>query len=85
MSFEHKPGRGSLYPNEKRETEKHSHFRGTVKTPDGKEMWINMWLVEPVEGKKLPAFNVSLAVKNASTSNAGSDALAGLLAKLIAS
>lgn len=51
MAFEHKPNRGSLFRNEKKEKDTHPDSQGSALI-DGKEYWISAWRnAEP--GKKV--------------------------------
>ena len=60
--YEHKPGRGSLFKNDKREKDTQPQYKGTVKDPDGREMWISAWLEESKSGTKY--FSLSLQYKD---------------------
>ena len=44
MSYEPKPGQGSIFKNDKKEQEKHPDYKGSLVTPDGQECWVAMWL-----------------------------------------
>ena len=61
MSYEPKPGQGSIFKNDKKEQEKHPDYKGSLVTPDGQECWVAMWVKRP-EGKA-PFFSVSLQLK----------------------
>ncbi len=61
MSYEIKAGSGSMFKNEKKETEKHPDYNGTVVLPDGTECWINAWVKRP-DGKK-PYMSISIQPK----------------------
>lgn len=51
MAFEHKPNRGSLFRNDKKEKDTHPDSKGSALI-DGKEYWIAAWRnAEP--GKKV--------------------------------
>jgi hypothetical protein len=80
--FVHKVNRGSLFVNEERKTEKHAHFRGTVNV-NGAVYWIKAWNVEPEDGKKLPALNLSLTKQEGQATGDVGDTLSVLL-KLVA-
>jgi hypothetical protein len=43
MAFEHKPGSGSFFVNDKKEKETHADFNGTFKDLSGKEYYVNVW------------------------------------------
>lgn len=67
-TFEHKPGRGSLWKNDKREKDTQPQYKGTVKDPDGREMWISAWVEEAKSGQKY--FSLSVQYKD-EVDNAG--------------
>jgi hypothetical protein len=50
MSFQHKPNSGSLWRNDKKETEKHPDHTGTLNV-EGREYWLSAW-VNDANGKK---------------------------------
>lgn len=51
MAFEHKPNRGSLFRNDKKESDTHPDSKGSALI-DGTEYWISAWRnAEP--GKKV--------------------------------
>ncbi len=60
--YEHKPGRGSLFKNDKRETEKQPQYKGSGKDPDGREIWISAWIDETKSGDKF--FSMSFQYKD---------------------
>jgi len=68
MSYEMKPGQGSIFKNDKKTEEKHPDYKGSIMTPDGKECWISMWVKRP-EGKT-PFFSVSVQPKEQQTASA---------------
>ena len=41
---------GVLFKNDKKETEKHPDYKGSLTTPDGVECWVSAWIKRP-EGK----------------------------------
>ena len=61
MAYELKPGQGSIFKNDKKETDKHPDYKGSLMTPDGVECWVSMWVKRP-EGKT-PFFSVSIQTK----------------------
>ena len=61
MSYEMKPGQGSIFKNDKKTTEQHPDYKGSIMTPDGVECWVSMWVKRP-EGKT-PFFSVSIQAK----------------------
>ena len=50
MAYELKDNSGSLFRNEKKETDKHPNATGTVMV-DGVEYWISAWTKEGAKGK----------------------------------
>jgi hypothetical protein len=55
--------RGSIWKNEKKETEKHPDFTGSVNV-EGKEYWISGWKRRPDQSEKAPALSFSLKAKD---------------------
>lgn len=56
-----KPGQGSIFKNDKKESDNHPDYKGSLTTPDGVECWVSMWVKRP-EGKQ-PFFSVSVQPK----------------------
>ncbi len=56
-----KPGQGSIFKNDKKETDKHPDYKGSLMTPDGVECWVSVWVKRP-EGKQ-PFFSLSIQAK----------------------
>lgn len=50
MAYEQKEGQGSLFKNQRKETERHPDYNGTI-TIDGVERWISAWIKEGKNGK----------------------------------
>jgi hypothetical protein len=48
--FELKPGNFQLFKNGKKTDEKHADWTGSIKLPDGKEYWFNMYNKEGAKG-----------------------------------
>lgn len=42
MAYELKEGQGSVFPNDRKESDSHADWRGSIKI-DGKEYWLNGW------------------------------------------
>ena len=59
--FEHKPGRGSLFKNDRREKETQPEYKGSMKDPEGREMWVSAWVEESKYGKY---FSLSVQYKD---------------------
>jgi hypothetical protein len=56
--------RGSIWKNEKRETEKHPTHTGSINI-DGKEYWLNGWVRAKDASEKAPAMSFSVRAKEA--------------------
>ena len=54
--------RGALFKNERKETETHADYNGTINV-GGQEFWLNAWLKESKTGKKF--FSLSVKPKEA--------------------
>ena len=50
--YEIKPGNISLFKNDKGDNEKRPDYTGSMKTPDGVELQVSMWLTESQSGLK---------------------------------
>ena len=61
MSYEPKPGQGSIFKNDRKEKETHPDYKGSVVDLNGQPCWISLW-VKRSEGKP-PFFSVSLQAK----------------------
>jgi uncharacterized protein (DUF736 family) len=66
MAYEHKPGSGSMFRNEKKESDNHPDYKGDVMLPDGTMAWLDAWVKKP-EGKK-PFLSVSIKPKQTQSS-----------------
>ena len=76
--FEMKEGKGSLFPNGRKESETHADWQGSIKI-DGKEYWLNGWVkqgkterIELSAKLKDPNKNVAAALKQVRTGHAPS-------------
>ena len=63
MAYEHKPGSGSMFKNDRKESDNHPDYKGDGMTPDGTMVWLDAWVKKP-EGKK-PFLSVSMKPKEA--------------------
>ena len=63
MAYEHKPGSGSMFKNDKKESDNHPDYKGDGMAPDGTMVWLDAWIKRP-EGKK-PFLSVSMKPKDA--------------------
>lgn len=53
MAYEYKPGEITLFPNDKRQTDKHPNLKGQGKLLDGTEVWASAWVnINPSDGSK---------------------------------
>jgi uncharacterized protein (DUF736 family) len=43
MAYQQKPGRFSLWPNEKKTKETQPDWKGSIMLPDGSEHWFDAW------------------------------------------
>lgn len=57
MAYELKAGQGTIFKNNKKEKEIHPDYRGTIKTPDGNEYSVSLWVKK---GEKQSYFSVSV-------------------------
>lgn len=55
--------RGSIWKNEKKETEKHPDFTGSLNV-EGKEYWISAWKRRADQSDKAPALSFSIKAKD---------------------
>jgi uncharacterized protein (DUF736 family) len=63
--FEHKPGRLSLFKNDRKETDTQPDYRGDGKLPDGSDVWVSAWIEQGKNGNKY--FSLSVQPKDAVT------------------
>jgi len=68
MAYEQKPGQGSMFRNEKKTTDTHPDYKGSIMLPDGTECWISGWIKRP-EGKT-PFMSLSVQVKETQSASA---------------
>jgi len=62
MSYDNS-NRGSIWKNEKKQTESHPDFTGTYTDENGKEYWVSAWKRKPDAKPKAPALSFSLKAK----------------------
>ena len=61
MSYELKPGQGSIFKNDRKEKDTHPDYKGSIVDLSGQPCWISLW-VKRSEGKP-PFFSVSIQAK----------------------
>lgn len=54
--------RGSIWKNDKKETDKHPDFTGSLNV-DGVEYWVSAWKRKPDQSDKAPALSFSIKAK----------------------
>lgn len=71
MSYEQKPGQGSVFKNDRKESDTHPDYKGDATCPCCQsKLWLDMWVKKP-EGKK-PYLSVSMKAKDAAKATAQS-------------
>lgn len=50
MAYELKPGQGTIFKNNKL-SDNHPDYRGVIKTPDGKDFELSLWVKDGQKGK----------------------------------
>lgn len=53
MAYEHKPGKGSVFNNQYKESDRQPDMKGSMKTPDGKDWEVSGWWNEGRNGDYL--------------------------------
>jgi len=56
--------RGQIWPNDKKETDKHPDFKGSVNV-EGVEYWVSAWKRAPDANPKAPSLRFSIQKKEA--------------------
>jgi len=56
--------RGSLWGNDKKESDRHPDFKGSINI-EGKEYWLSGWKRKPDANPKAPALSLSVQSKDA--------------------
>lgn len=51
-NYQHKPGQGSLFKNDKKTSDKHPALKGKVMLPDGTLCWVSGWTKETSAGDR---------------------------------
>jgi uncharacterized protein (DUF736 family) len=57
MAYELKDGQGSLFKNDRKESENHPDYRGDINI-GGQVMWLSAWLKTSKDGKKYMSLSV---------------------------
>jgi hypothetical protein len=65
MAFELKPGQGSLFRNDRRDSDQSPEYKGGINI-DGREFWISAWVKTAKTGAKY--FSLSAKPKDAASS-----------------
>jgi len=55
MAYEMKPGKGSLFKNDKKTADSHPNAKGKIMLPNGEVRWISAWTNETSAGEKWQA------------------------------
>ncbi len=63
MSDYDNTNRGSIWKNDKKETENHPDFTGSINV-EGKEYWLSAWKRKPDANPKAPALSFSVKPKD---------------------
>jgi len=50
MSYQQKPGQGSLFKNDKKTSQNAPEYKGTINI-NGQEFWLSAWIKEGTKGK----------------------------------
>ena len=56
--------RGQIWPNDKKETDKHPDFKGSLNV-EGVEYWVSAWKRRPDANPKAPSLSFSIQRKDA--------------------
>jgi len=75
MSQYDNTNRGQIWPNDKKETENHPDFKGSINV-EGKEYWVSAWKRKDGANPKAPSLSFSVQAKDAVV-NAGKDVMYG--------
>lgn len=53
MAYDHRDGQGTLFKNDRKSTDKHPDYTGSIKLPDGHEYWLSGWIKQGQKGQFL--------------------------------
>ena len=56
--------RGQIWPNDKKDTDKHPDFKGSINV-EGKEYWVSAWKRKEGANPKAPSLSFSVKAKEA--------------------
>ena len=62
MSYSNE-NRGSIWPNQKKETDNHPDFTGTLNV-EGVEFWVSAWKKKPDANPKAPSLTFTVKAKD---------------------
>lgn len=62
MSEYDNTNRGQIWPNEKKDTDKHPDFKGSINV-EGKEYWLSAWKRREGANPKAPSLSFSIQAK----------------------
>jgi hypothetical protein len=51
VTFEHRPGSGSLFKNDRKTSDRHPDYKGQGVLPDGTECWLSGWIKKTGKGE----------------------------------
>jgi uncharacterized protein (DUF736 family) len=51
VAYELRDGQGTLFKNDRKQTDKHPDYTGSIKLPGGGEHWFSAWIKEGAKGK----------------------------------
>ena len=73
MAYEQKPGQGSLFKNDRKQTDKHPDYTGNWTNADGEKCNVAAWIKESKNGTKYMSLSIETEPYNQSgPSNEGS-------------
>lgn len=67
MTYDNR-GRGSIWKNERKESDTHPDFTGSYTDENGREFWVSAWKRKEGAAEKAPALTFSLKPKEAKRS-----------------
>lgn len=70
MAFEHRPGQGSLFRNEKKTGERQPGYKGRLVLPNGEVRWVFCWVKKTSAGETWLSLNIGDVVQMSGYSQA---------------